>query len=487
MPPYTKWYPLLNRESQENKTSQSLLTYVVPSVSNLIVSREIETKREWAVFYSYYEFYNYMMKSVSKSHRCFYEYIFGNLPQKVYFDLDISLEDTDLTRDEGKLVLIEILERILRLFPCIKKRDIMIFNSHGETKISYHIIVDRWFVPSASVNKAFFHKIMEGFPERYKIGVDHGMFKSAQAFRMYNCHKWGKRRYKELDEMSEWVPSISPADLVHANFLEFMASLISNTTYCEILPVQDIVATNKRKFYELDFADENIEKAMELCAKYEETTVDDLPYRFCNTKNNLILLKRTKASYCKTCQRIHENQHPFLCVKKGAVYYNCFRNADNITTYIGNIDVDMPEFDLDICGEVYHENENIIIEDEFSLNGLQTVRTYESEDEKEEESSSEEEDEDPIEIIPISEIARLRKKESPPATPNKPEENKPHEKKEEEEDIPILPKGTIPKYELLDRLLNLPSTQAVKKTKIYEQEEISKGYNNIFLKKKVGK
>ena len=362
------WYKHLNNE---DKSKKSLLDYVTLESNNLIVCQELEF-RNFAKFMTIFLFASYLFKEVQLSHRCFYEYIFGNFPQKPYFDLDIPLKKKKtkenenkkeftprlgnrtpspkkeikqtLTAEEAEMALIELIESILRLYPKIKKTDIMIFNSHGEEKRSYHVVVDNYCFTNSSGNRNFFNEILKTYPEEFKFALDSSMYKSIQAFRMFESHKWGApERIKKIDYLSKWMhPLENNEDMEisndHMKYLTFYSSLITNTSYCEILPNYGTME-EKKVFDEVFFEENEILNALLLCAKNEGCNSfenGNFPYSIREVKGGLIVLKRLRPSFCKLCNRSHENENPFLTIKKGdnSVFFNCNRRQDEEKTSI---------------------------------------------------------------------------------------------------------------------------------------------------------
>ena len=59
-------------------------------------------------------------------------------------------------QERGKEILVTLLRRIKEVIPQIADTDILVFNSHGETKLSYHIIIDNWCFFSKEENRGFF-------------------------------------------------------------------------------------------------------------------------------------------------------------------------------------------------------------------------------------------------------------------------------------------------------------------------------------------
>jgi len=132
---------------------------------------KVDTKSSciYAKFRSFREFAHYF-KSVSYNNKCFHEVIPGFLPQKPYFDIDVEdISQYDNVNEAIKCLLFIIKE----MLPQIGDRDILIFNSNGETKLSYHIVIDRWCFLDYRNNKAFVEKVLNLLSENKKnIGIE---------------------------------------------------------------------------------------------------------------------------------------------------------------------------------------------------------------------------------------------------------------------------------------------------------------------------
>jgi hypothetical protein len=350
-----RWYKTLNKTDERGHIiPSSLLYHTKPEEKTLIVCQELE-ERHFAKFNSYFDFYDYLFRVVKESHRCFYEYIFSHLPQKPYFDLDIYLHGHDneekvhFSEEEAMSAVITLLACIRRVCPvikledlCIKTKDLLIFNSNGDSTVkrSYHIIINNWCCLSSEHLTSFFMTIMDIYPTVYKPCIDHSMYKKVQAFRMYGCHKWGSERVKKLDPLTKWE---NEGDGEVNNMSIFLASLITNTSYCQVLPFFEAKVKVQRDYSHIYLDDSEVEKAMALCAAYEDCEdVESLsfPYRYREKKNGVIALNRRMPSFCKICEKRHDTENPQLIIHThtGAVYFDCRRHPEKKKICIGYID-----------------------------------------------------------------------------------------------------------------------------------------------------
>ena len=409
---------------------------------SLVVCQQRDS-RSFAKFASYLDFGRYLVKEVAESHRCFYEVIFGDTPQKPYFDLDIPLlqqmtvreanlshhvqqgsnsnssgpiraagspggvgpqsnlpigvpilprKDESLSRpprkleslqglprsdinaagasalsleeaDEAVCALTGIIRRLITPDPTPQRPDsrgqVLVFTSHSDKKLSYHIIVDEWCFADSKESRYFHDEVVKRLPEKWRDIVDHGMYKSLQQLRITGCHKWQDWRTKALNPglsfkiagSQGWIPPEPPLDSNHEYLLLLGCSLVTNTSDCHLLP-SFAPPERPRRTYTKDVITEmeldatSVDLAIELCARMGQLTPTDpnFPYRLDRCLDSrdgtaLILLKRLRPSWCRVCQRIHENQHPYLLVagRERDVYLDCRRNFENQKLYLGKL------------------------------------------------------------------------------------------------------------------------------------------------------
>lgn len=300
--------------------------------------------KKYAVFRSAYALFRECIQT-SIEKRCFFEIIRGGHYQKHYVDIDIDLEDDKFTEkyphsieekiNISKVIVSEYVTAMLKIKPEIQPTDIMVFNSNSEKKRSYHIIVDRWCFASATQNKEFFQEIMEYIPLPHRKYFDNRMYKCIQQFRIFLSTKCGKNRVKNIDPQSTWKCSESITDTFQLLKEMFFASLITVTEgTCRVVPLK-----YKEKIEYVpsrDMENNELSACLKLFRKFKDTS----NFEVLDLKGTIIPLKRRSPSYCEVCQRLHDNENPFLYLSFDSnLYFNCRRN-DN-STLIGNILTDI--------------------------------------------------------------------------------------------------------------------------------------------------
>jgi hypothetical protein len=318
------WYNYLVK--QEDPTKKYLLSNTPPHENSLIICHQIKKDfRRYALFPSYLSFFNYTMEKIDTNKFNFYEVI-PNKHQKPYFDFDIRINPNDNYEEilqDAHDSINQTINKIKELLPQIQDKNIQVYNSNGNstTKLSYHIIVDRFCFTSNIENKQFYKRLTENLNIKYK--PDSNLYSSLQSFRMYGSHKPEEleMRTKKLDpDLNRWV-NPDPTDEITSYLQTYLASLITNTSYCNILPSQ------LDNLHEPDYTDstltlEEIEKATEIFKNYLPSP---FPYEISNSFSNKIFYERISPSYCDFCEKQHTRQESYLSITSvnKDIYYNC--------------------------------------------------------------------------------------------------------------------------------------------------------------------
>ena len=111
---------------------------------------------------------------------------------------------------------------------------------------------------------------------------------------------------------------------------KFRESLLSYTDDCDLLPEK---LTEDNEQYD-NLSSDNINKAKMLLANYEEITNGN--FRVTGEKNGCIQLKRLVTSFCRICQREHDNIDAFATIYRNTVSMRCFQTKGSVIVgYIG--------------------------------------------------------------------------------------------------------------------------------------------------------
>jgi len=311
-----------------------------------------KSNKLYTYFDSYIKFAIYFLKLKQES-RCFYEIIFGEKIQKPHFDIDMELVQKSDLREK---VLQDLINEIVKLIPKINvERDVCIYSSHGENKISYHVIVNHFYHSNHEQAKAFYYTIMKNLPKEYYDNnwIDHSVYSKTQQFRIYGSQKTGTKRTKIFHD--EWL--LNGKEIIHETDedwedldMKFLINLdesligarVSNAT---ALPDYQVPEEFQKKSY-IKGEDIQQDVAMEafyLLAKALQIPPDSerFPYKFDRVDSSFVLLRRIKASKCKMCKRVHQHENPYLLITEDLnVFFHCRRAPPNKKLYIGSLNKD---------------------------------------------------------------------------------------------------------------------------------------------------
>jgi hypothetical protein len=364
-----KWYyRLVEKEENATKFTTPLLSeHSIGELSDKLVVCQYINTRLYTIFDSYLEFSN-KYNMIEPSHRCFYEVIFGNLPQKPHFDIDIDLNRFNVDKDE---ILNNVLKSIknnlkivgIELNEC---RDVMIFSSHSAIKISFHIVIDNYCHSDNNEAKQFYKKVLEELPKEYCNYVDHAVYSKTQQFRMVGCQKYGSNRPKIfMKEKYEFIET--PENPKHELNMTLSASLVSNTSYCKLLPSFFSEDDKPQRTFVDDVSDQDIKNATQLLLDEKST------YKILSVVGGIISLKRLRPSFCKVCNRVHENENPYIMIIEDNVYFDCRRSAGK-KYFLGKIPKltslvreNLPTIPSGLTSLVRDENNNLLISQNIDI------------------------------------------------------------------------------------------------------------------------
>lgn len=232
-----KWYSYLVPNSavkNPDPNRQALMDYEKLEENSFIACQHIRFPK-FAIFSSYLHFTEYIFSGIIPDrHMCFYEIIYGSSRQKPYFDIDINLETDNITTEDVICGIGLLLKHILVILPMASLDDIMVFSSHSDKKMSYHIIVDRWCFSNHEVNREFYNRVTTSFDHPLRHYIDSRVYSVKQQMRVYGSRKYGTERVKNFDLRSTWKRKIEGDD--REIFLHtFGGSLISHTSECKLI------------------------------------------------------------------------------------------------------------------------------------------------------------------------------------------------------------------------------------------------------------
>jgi len=321
------------------------------------------------IFDTFIDFYVYQ-REITPENRCFFETIFGEVPQKLYFDIDIDLKEHPDA--DGEAIKNDLIVSLLKLLVEFNiefhvQRDILVCTSHGPFKRSYHVILDNFSLPNTDHSKAIYKLVLHKMKPEYKTFIDPSMYKSLQQFRILGSQKKNSGRVKVFQENwmlenicieYEYPEGILGAEQHVKNSYLLGRTLIGNVKYCKELPTVRINEyalkinhlLKKERAHDAPKVLLNQELIDKVLYKFSEFAGmpwnhPRFPYKYSKSEFNMIFLKRIHASMCRVCQVIHENENPFLKVYlNGNIHFDCrcsLRHGDGThkTLFIGNIEL----------------------------------------------------------------------------------------------------------------------------------------------------
>lgn len=309
--------------------------------------------RLFTVFDDYLKFAMYQKELLPKL-RSFFETIPGEKSQKPHFDIDIDItpQNKNINFEEIKDCLIEQIISVLESFNIKLKLniDLIICTSHREDKRSYHIIVNNYSHANNIEAKFFYELVIKNIQPEYKQYIDAKVYSSMQQFRILGSRKIGKENVKIFNEVWQYkgqtIKYMYPVYVEsenHKQILQLNASLITTTSNCKILPIL-IPEQIYRKYDDPNWTGitkEEAQKALQLLAGMNSVSYKDpsFPFTMGDIHDHFVLLKRKNRSTCRICNRIHENENPYLFIigNQKTVWFDCRRSQNNKKLLVGKL------------------------------------------------------------------------------------------------------------------------------------------------------
>lgn len=312
----------------------------------------------------------------------FYEYIKGSHPQKIKFDLDLSLVDglNVKIKDRWPLILDDLVTNIIRVMRDVGveldlAKDVIMTDSSVEGhKKSAHIIIDNYILPDVHAVKIICLDVISGMcPENNTCEslddddvilngtiIDESVYSSMQQFRLIYCMKFGKTNVKL--QQYEWVykgetikfngenlrpyiiQSEDPVVKEYINELPFLitsmigfymgkAGYSKRIERDKISALHTIVKKPKIFINERNLDDDEVKYIMSLL---EEQPYGN-QYKYRGLDGIRVDLSRVNPGPCSICNRVHDNEGAFIYTNgKGECKFVCRRNTSKVLS-IGHL------------------------------------------------------------------------------------------------------------------------------------------------------
>lgn len=335
----------------------------IPGQNKLFRNMKGEPVRIYGFFDSYLEFFEYM-QNFESTDRAFYEIIFGELPQKPHFDIDIDIEEFQGKYPGEDIDMIADMLKNAVITGCIQtlseegvnvdiEKDILLYNSHGINKRSYHLVINNKCHDGNKEAKAFAESVMERVRvitnDKYLIFIDMSVYSPRQQFRLVGCRKIGSNRPKVFHEQfwygdklythryNEDVTDVTMKKL--AIVYESMIGFCSGCIYLPSLVPSNPNNQNKSDFNDYpDLHDDIVNHCLSMLkdkmVTLHETIEQHLgmrirnicPFSLREIQGNRIILRRDEPSICPICMKEHKAEHPYIFIIGGKVYWDCRRS-----------------------------------------------------------------------------------------------------------------------------------------------------------------
>lgn len=307
----------------------------------------------FALFDSYIEFFKYL-KNFAPENKNFFEVIFGELPQKPHFDIDIKVSEIPVGTDINTFsefikdaVIYGCLEVLRENQVTLDLKDILIYSSHGETKKSFHIVINNKCHDGNEEAKAFYKlviaKVEPLIGAKYLLFIDSAVYSSRQQFRIIGSQKLESNRpkifheqfrYNNDDYTHAYTEDVSDPEMKELTNLS--ESLVGFKSGCIMLP--SLLPPKEIRSYDTNLADLD-DVSVDQCMKMLQSSMKHCPFTVKEVRGHFISLLREAPSHCPLCDRIHDNEHPYIVINSGKVYWNCRRNNGEKNLQLGFIDM----------------------------------------------------------------------------------------------------------------------------------------------------
>lgn len=323
--------------------------FKLPGSSVPFINQKGQPGRLYGYFDSYVEYYKYccLFDIVERS---FFEVIFGSLPQKPHFDIDIKASDynDDVNIDHENMSIDDVCDQLLDLLieKCCEvleklgvkinlETDILLYSSHSEQKRSYHLVINNYCHANNLEAKAFYTTVINLMSDivKYTGYIDHGVYSVKQQFRIAGCQKQYSGRPKIYHQQfyykNQLITHRYEEEFTDQEILKMIIlreSLVSFTSGCEYIP--SLIPDKPESSYNLE-GRQLEESDVDRCIDLMNTEMNYPPFKVHEVIDTLIILRRCAPSLCPLCHRIHELENPFIFISMGNAYWNCRRNPTN--------------------------------------------------------------------------------------------------------------------------------------------------------------
>lgn len=327
-------------KQKDGRTNVSLYEMLGDDIYNMHIVRD-EVDNNFKAFNTQNDLLTYI-KKLPKDKRSLHEVIFGQNPQRIKFDIDAYSKDIKLldinilpkeyvdmcdgsTKSKANAIITYISDIVVRVFNekyskllsnngfdnGIRKREhIMITESHGKEKYSFHIILVKFVLPNHKEVGWFSDEVCKNIQPSILEFIDRGVNKSVQNFRILGCCKQSDpSRVKKISVEND---SICDNGFIQHNY-------------------KDILLNSKNVKISVtgDKSEEITSEMRIICQDYLEKKYPVFKFR-CVDKNYLNFNRVGGRSFCDFCDDYHDKEHSLVgIVSDNKLYTICRRNQNN--------------------------------------------------------------------------------------------------------------------------------------------------------------
>jgi hypothetical protein len=362
-----KWYTCLKKKEVTNDKWKGRALFSTISRDQackyFLIYSIYRGYRRYAAFISSVDFYIWYRQILSRNEPPeIHEIILGEKSQCARFDIDLTLKNLPSGQrlkeygDNLRNLLLFAIQETLADFDIELNisKDVLICVSHSQdliqgnepnqdSKYSCHLILNKYHYNYEEA--AEFYRLVVAknniLSEAEKLGIlDKGIYKSCTSFRLIGSTKDDrvKTYLKEIRIGDATISFDSPTNAKEELML-FRKSAISDIQNCEHIPIIVPIKENKHASVVLPVG--TSDEAVKLLETAEK---ESCPFVFDSVEGGLVLLRRTSASYCRLCDRIHDSDNPFLRITPGGnVYFHCRRAVKKKFYFIGSLELNSPD------------------------------------------------------------------------------------------------------------------------------------------------
>jgi hypothetical protein len=251
----------------------------------------------------------------------------------MFFDIDC--EDTNVDKD---VLLSEIVDAILNylkieeniIYPMNR---IVVINGHKDTKISYHLIFPDIAVPNMDTMKIIAENIKSCMND-YKEYIDCS-YMNQKNFRLLFNTKRGSKAFLKFQKKWTYIGTVE--DKEEEIEFDFMSSdkkleftLMFEYSIIQCFSSVNTVIQSKNKKDDTSvplITDDEIQEILNNVKLPKGLEI-------ANSNENIVHLVNKEGYDCPKCNRRHENQNPYLFIKKDLLcrelWFNCRRNKESL-------------------------------------------------------------------------------------------------------------------------------------------------------------